>query len=497
MLEPMVLAAYAIVLSLLGLYGVHRLFVVWLYVRSRALPPGPLPSTLPIVTVQLPVFDERHVVARLIDAVCQLDWPRDRLEVQVLDDSTDATTAIAEERARAWRSAGVDVRVLRRHGREGYKAGALQHGLASARGELVAIFDADFVPPRDFLRRMVPSFDDARVGMVQARWGHLNEDASALTRAAALLLDGHFVLEHTARHRSGRFFNFNGTAGIWRRTCIEDAGGWQHDTLTEDLDLSYRAQLRGWRFVFRPDVVVPGELPTDMRAYKTQQLRWATGSIQTARKLGPAIARARVPWAVKVESFCHLGANGAYALVLLLAILLPASVAVRGRGTLHEWLVLDLPAFVLATGSVTFFYAVAARETGQGVLRFASRLPIVYALGIGLALNQTRAIVDGLRSRVGAFVRTPKSGSQGRDGGSALGADRSALGWLPWVELAFAVLYAVAVALAVALGYWASVPFLVLFGAGFAFAALGSILPEGARRAGGNTRAALPVGRAR
>ena len=481
MLELAVLASYLFVLSLLGLYGVHRLFVVWLYYRSRARPSGSLPHDLPVVTVQLPVFNERHVVGRLIDAVCQLDWPGDRLEVQVLDDSTDATTAIAEERARAWQRAGIDVRVIRRGDRVGFKAGALQHGLGEAKGELVAIFDADFVPPRDFLRRMVPSFDEPGVGMVQARWGHLNHEASALTRAAALLLDGHFVLEHTARHRSGRFFNFNGTAGIWRRACIEDAGGWQHDTLTEDLDLSYRAQLRGWRFVFRPDVVVPAELPSDMRSYKTQQLRWATGSIQTARKLGPSIVRADLPWWVKLESFVHLGANGAYALVLLLAILLPANVALRGRGTFEELLMLDLPIFALATGSVTFFYAVVARETGERPLRFLARLPIVFALGIGLAINQTRAIVDGLRPRVGAFVRTPKSGSRGTARGVRLGADRSPLGWLPWLELALAIVYVAAIGIAVALGYWASVPFLALFGAGFAFVALGSILPEGIR----------------
>ncbi len=368
--------------------------------------------------------------------------------------------------------------MIRRADRTGYKAGALQHGLREAKGELVAIFDADFVPARDFLRRMVPSFAEPRVGMVQARWGHLNENASALTRAAALLLDGHFVLEHTARHRSGRFFNFNGTAGIWRRDCIEDAGGWQHDTLTEDLDLSYRAQLRGWRFVFRPDVVVPAELPSDMRSYKTQQLRWATGSIQTARKLGASIVRADLPWWVKLESFFHLGANGAYALVLLLAILLPANVALRGRGTLHEWLILDLPIFALAMGSVTFFYAVAARETGERPGRFLLRLPILFALGIGLALNQTRAVVDGLRSGPGVFVRTPKSGSRGRARGVRLGSDRAPLGWLPWLELAFALGYGAAIVVTVALGYWASVPFLALFGAGFGFVALGSILPE-------------------
>jgi hypothetical protein len=482
MLEAIVLAAYWGVLALLALYGVHRIFVLGLYHRTRNLAPGagPLPDhRLPIVTVQLPVFNERHVVGRLIDAVCALDWPRDRLEIQVLDDSTDETSVLAQAAVARWRDLGSDVRVIRRADRHGFKAGALQHGLEIARGELVAVFDADFVPAPDFLRAVVPHFTAADVGMVQARWSHLNEDASALTRAAAALLDGHFVIEHTARNRSGRFFNFNGTAGVWRKSCIQQSGGWEHDTLTEDLDLSYRAQLGGWRFVFLKDVLVPGELPTDMRAYKTQQLRWATGSIQTARKLGRRIAEAEVPWWVKLESAVHLTSNAAYPLVVALAVLLPLSVLVRGRGTLHEWLVLDLPAFVLATGSVALFYASAVREAGPArIVRRILRIPLVLAVGIGLSLNQSKAVIEGLSRRVGPFVRTPKSGSTGHSRGAALGSDRAALGLLPVLELLFALYYAVAIVLSLALGYWASLPFLTLFGAGFLFVGMASVAPE-------------------
>ncbi|MFT4977331.1 MAG: cellulose synthase/poly-beta-1,6-N-acetylglucosamine synthase-like glycosyltransferase, partial [Myxococcota bacterium] len=282
--DTVIIVTYLLLLGVLALYGSHRLYTAWVYWRLRACAPeADVLDRCPIVTVQLPVYNERNVVERLIDAACQLRWPGDRLEIQILDDSTDETTTIAEDAAARWREQGIDVAVIRRDDRVGYKAGALQHGMQLARGSLLAVFDADFIPPPDFLEETVPHMlHSPRVGMVQARWGHLNEQSSSLTRLSAVLLDGHFVLEHTARNRSGRFFNFNGTAGIWRRSCIEEAGGWQHDTLTEDLDLSYRAQLAGWRFVFLRDLIAPAELPADMPAFKVQQRRWAKGTIQTA-----------------------------------------------------------------------------------------------------------------------------------------------------------------------------------------------------------------------
>ena len=322
------------------------------------------------MTVQLPLYNERCVVERLLDAVGALDYPADRLEIQVLDDSTDETSALAAAAVERLRARGLAVAHLRRAHRRGFKAGALAAGLEAARGELIAVFDADFVPPPGFLTATVPSFADPAVGMVQARWEHLNREASLLTRVQALLLDGHFAVEHRARHVAGCFFNFNGTAGIWRRQAIADAGGWAHDTLTEDLDLSYRAQLAGWRFVYLPDVAVPAELPADAASFKAQQRRWAKGSLQTARKVLPRLLAARLPWRVKLEACAHLTANLSYPLMVALSLLLfPAMAARRGSArSLLLWV--DAPLFVAATASVFTFYLASqvllGRRIGRG-----------------------------------------------------------------------------------------------------------------------------------
>lgn len=467
-----VVVVYLGLVGLLSLYGLHRLLILALYARHRgpdracpALPRGEEPR----VTVQLPLWNERSVVERLIDHVAALDWPADRLQIQVLDDSTDETTALALARAAAWQARGVEVTVLRRASREGYKAGALAEGLRSAKGELICIFDADFLPEPGFLRRIVPHFQGRpELGMVQARWGHDNEHHNLLTRLSSVLLDGHFVLEHTARHRSGRFFNFNGTAGVWRRACIEAAGGWQHDTLTEDLDLSYRAQLQGWRFLFLRDLVVPAELPEAMTAFKSQQHRWAKGTMQTARKLLPGILRAPLSLRVRGEAAVHLTNNLAYPMVLVVALLLPLAVAARAALGLEGLLGLDLAAWLLSTGSVGLFYAVAEREAHGRLLDRLWRIPLVMALGIGLAVNQSRAVVEGLFGQDRSFVRTPKSGG---------GAVRYALpgGWTPWAEISLALYELAAIGVAVREGWWASLPFLTLFAVGFAYVGLGSL----------------------
>ena len=297
--DTIILVSYFFVLSILAVYGWHRYYLVYLYMRhkdSQPSEPEPL-DPLPVVTIQLPIYNEMYVADRLIEAVCRLDYPRELLEIQVLDDSTDETCEIAELAVRRHAAHGTDIKYFHRADRTGYKAGALEAGLQVARGSYIAIFDADFLPSADFLHRLLPHFADPKVGMVQARWGHINQDYSLLTKIQSILLDGHFVLEHGARNRAGHFFNFNGTAGMWRRETIGDAGGWQHDTLTEDLDLSYRAQLRGWKFVFLPDVVSPAEVPVEMNAFKSQQHRWAKGSIQTCKKLLPRILQADLPTA--------------------------------------------------------------------------------------------------------------------------------------------------------------------------------------------------------
>lgn len=452
-----VLVAYLAALGLIAVFGVHKVHLV--AALRRPAPPAPRPpADWPSVTVQLPLYNERYVAERLIRAVGALDYPRDRLEVQVLDDSTDDTTDIARRVVGELRGQGVDAALLHRDDRAGFKAGALAAGLAVAKGELVAIFDADFVPPPDFLRRTVPYVEEG-VGLVQARWGHLNAGESWLTRAQATLLDAHFLVEHAARARLGRWFNFNGTAGVWRKRAITDAGGWSDDTLTEDLDLSYRAQLAGWRFVFVGDVVAPAELPSSLAAFRSQQHRWAKGAVQTARKLLGPIWRSRAPLPVRLEATLHLVANVGWPLSLLIAALLPLAVAARGREGWSPWLLVDTAMFAAATGSALLFYGAAIRAAGHDVGRRLLGLPIVLALGVGLAAAQTRAVADGLSGRVGRFVRTPKRG----DGAGY----RARVRGLPIAELALAVWLCGATIVATAHGYLASVPFLALFAAGY------------------------------
>src|SRR5436189_3449879 len=387
--ETLTLAAYFFVLIILAIYGWHRYYLVYLYMKNRDKGPTaviPLDPT-PVVTIQLPLYNEMYVADRLIDAVCRIEYPRDLLEIQVLDDSTDETQSIAELAVRRFAAQGVDIKYYHRTSRSGYKAGALEAGLKAARGEFIAIFDADFLPTPDFLTRLMPHFADPRVGMVQARWGHINQDYSLLTKIQAILLDGHFVLEHGGRNRSGRFFNFNGTAGAWRRVAIDDAGGWQHDTLTEDLDLSYRAQLRGWQFVFLADLIAPAEVPVEMNAFKSQQFRWAKGSIQTCVKLLPRILRSKQPLRVKAEAFFHLSANFNYLLMSLLSVLMFPAMWVRYNMGWTEMLVIDVPLFAAATLSVCNFYIVSQRELYPDWRTRLKYLPFLMSIGIGLCVN--------------------------------------------------------------------------------------------------------------
>src|SRR6202167_782560 len=317
------LIPYFVVLTILAAYGAHRYWMVYLYYKykkNKTTAPGAYfpPDALPRVTVQLPIYNEQYVVDRLLDAVCRLEYPKDKLDIQLLDDSTDETVEVARILVERYAALGHPVVCLHRENREGFKAGALAEGLKTAKGEFVAIFDADFVPPPDFLMRTIHHFTDPKIGMVQTRWTHINRSYSFLTQVEAILLDGHFVLEHSGRARSGVFFNFNGTAGVWRRAAIEEAGGWQHDTLTEDTDLSYRAQLKGWKFIYLQDVECPAELPVEMTAFKTQQARWAKGLIQTGKKILPRMLGSDAPLQTKIEAWYHLTANLSYPLMIML-----------------------------------------------------------------------------------------------------------------------------------------------------------------------------------
>jgi len=471
-----VVAVTAGVLLLLIPFALHRLHLLRLARSTGWSPPEPWEGPLPRVTVQLPIYNEAGVVERLVDAAAELDHPRELLEIQLLDDSTDETTELAARRVAHWRDRGVHIRHLRRRDREGFKAGALARGLDEARGDFILILDADFVAPPDLIRRLLPPFRERDVGMVQARWDHLNEEVSLLTRCQALLLDGHFFFEQGGRCAGGRFMNFNGTAGMWRRRALEDAGGWSSDTLTEDLDVSYRAQMKGWRFVFLAGVGVPAELPESVRALEVQQSRWSQGGIQTGRKLLPAVLRG--PWsrAVKGEATAHLLGHLAYPLTLALGVLiLPSALARRFLG-LDQFLVLDLLVFSLATLSFLFFYVAAGRKRRRPLHRLVPTAALTLAVGIGLTASVSRSVLRGLRGGArDPFHRTPKRGNGPLRYRSPSVAGDTVL------KLALAAWMWVGVGVALHQGLHGTVPFLVLFGTGYAWLGLGEVAGAASR----------------
>ena len=477
--ETLTLATYFFVLVILAVYGWHRYYLVYLYMKNRDRQPVAAGlDPLPAITVQLPIYNEMYVADRLIDAVCELDYPRELLQIQVLDDSVDETRIVAQRAVQRNAARGIDISYIHRTDRTGYKAGALEAGMKLAKGSFIAIFDADFMPGRDFLRRTIPFFGDEKVAMVQARWGHINQDYSLLTKIQSVLLDGHFVLEHGGRNRAGLFFNFNGTAGIWRRAAIEDGGGWQHDTLTEDLDLSYRTQLRGWRFIFLPDLVAPAEVPVEMNAFKSQQHRWAKGSIQTCRKLLPRILRANVPLGVKAEAFFHLTANFNYPLMCVLSVLMAPSMVIRYNMGWYEMLLIDVPLFLAATASVANFYMVCQRELYPDWITRAKYLPFLMSIGIGLAVNNTRAVLEALFNQQSEFTRTPKYRIEGRSDEWIGKKYRQSFVVQPVIELALGLYFTATVFYALANGIYGTLPFLVLFQIGFLYTGLLSIIQQ-------------------
>ena len=478
--ETLTLAAYFFVLIILAVYGWHRYYLVYLYIRNKDKQPkaGPALDPMPVVTIQLPLYNEMYVADRLIEAVCQIEYPRELLEVQVLDDSTDETRSIADLAVRRFAAQGYDIKYYHRTDRVGYKAGALEAGLKVARGEFIAIFDADFIPSADFLTRLMPYFAGEKIGMVQARWGHINQDYSLLTKIQSILLDGHFVLEHGGRNRAGRFFNFNGTAGFWRRKTIDDAGGWQHDTLTEDLDLSYRAQLRGWQFVFVSDLIAPAEVPVEMNAFKSQQHRWAKGSIQTCRKLLPQILRAKVPLSVKAEAFFHLTANFNYPLMCVLSVLMFPSMVIRYNMGWYEMMLIDVPLFFAATFSVCNFYMVCQREIHDDWPARIKYLPFLMSIGIGLCINNSRAVFEAMFNKQSEFTRTPKYRIEGAADEWIGKKYHQTVAVQPLIELALGLYFTATVFYALANQIYGTIPFLVLFQVGFLYTGLLSIVQQ-------------------
>jgi cellulose synthase/poly-beta-1,6-N-acetylglucosamine synthase-like glycosyltransferase len=489
--DAMLLTPYFMVMIVLGLYGMHRYQLMWLYYRNQKKAqhsdrPEAKFTELPFVTIQLPIFNEQYVIDRLIDAVCRMEYPRDRFEVQVLDDSTDETQEVASGIVARY-AAGFPgmppqpIVYLHRDNREGYKAGALDAGLKVARGEYIAIFDADFVPGPDWLMRTIHHFavppGGEKVGMVQTRWTHLNRDYSLLTEVEAMLLDGHFVMEHGGRSRGNVFFNFNGTAGMWKRDTIDDAGGWQHDTLTEDTDLSYRAQMRGWRFKYLQDVECPSELPIEMTAFKTQQARWAKGLIQTSIKILPRMMRSKEPWHVKVETIYHLTANLSYPfMVVLCAMLLPVMIVRFSQGW-YQMLFIDLPLFISSTVSISLFYMLSEREINRRHwLRSILYLPLLMALGIGLTVTNSKAVMEALFGIRSAFARTPKYRVQKKGEKSQARKYRKRLGWIPWVEVLIGCWFGYTIVYAIQAHNYFTVPFLGLFAFGYFYTGFLSLM---------------------
>ena len=482
------LVPYFVVMVILAFYGIHRYQLVWLYYRNKRKashshePPARFAEDdLPFVTIQLPIYNEQFVVDRLIDACCRIEYPRDRFEIQVLDDSTDETQDAARSIVQRY-ATGVEglppqpIFYLHRTNRHGFKAGALEEGLKSARGELVAIFDADFVPPPDWLHRVVHQFTDPGIGMVQTRWTHLNRNYSFLTQVEAILLDGHFVLEHGGRSRAGVYFNFNGTAGMWRRKAIEEAGGWQHDTLTEDTDLSYRAQLKGWKFKYLQDVECPAELPIEMTAFKTQQARWAKGLIQTSKKILPSVFRSKAPLHTKIEAWYHLTANISYPLMIVLSTLLMPAMIIRSYQGWVQMMLIDFPLFMASTMSISSFYLASQRELFPRTwYKTFLYLPFLMSLGIGLTITNTKAVLEALFGIKSAFARTPKYRVLKKGERSQAKKYRKRLGIVPWIEILIGCYFTATVWYAVSTENYFTVPFLLLFVIGYWYTGLLSL----------------------
>ena len=478
--DAAVLLPYFAVMIVLALYGVHRYTMCYLYFRYRKnyRPDAPRRfEELPMVTVQLPIYNEQFVIDRLIEAVCAMAYPPEKLEIQVLDDSTDETQQVAADIVARYAALGHPIEYIHRTNRYGYKAGALDAGLKVAKGEFVAIFDADFVPPTDWLMKVIDHFAEPEIGMVQTRWTHMNRDYSMLTQIEAILLDGHFVLEHGARVRTGDYFNFNGTAGMWRIQAITDGGGWQHDTLTEDTDLSYRSQLAGWKFKYLPEVECPSELPIEMTAFKTQQARWAKGLIQTSIKVLPLMFKSDVPRRIKIEAVYHLTANLSYPLMIVMSVLLLPAMICRFYQGWFQMLLIDVPLFTASTFSIAVFYMMSQRELFPKTwMKTFLYLPFLMALGIGLTVTNTKAVIEALFCIKSAFVRTPKYRVAKKGEKSQAAKYRKRLVLAPWIEIFLGFYFLGAIIYTFSNHNYFTAPFLILFVIGYWYTGLMSLL---------------------
>ncbi len=475
-MDDIVLISYFISLSILFVFGLHGFVMLYYHYKYRDVNPKQKKELdNPLVTIQLPLYNELYVVERLINATCEIDYPKDKMEIQVLDDSTDETVDIVANIVAKKKAEGFDISHIRRGSRKGFKAGALKEGLKTAKGEYIAIFDADFIPHKDFLKKTLSFFSDSKVGMVQTRWEHINGDYSILTKAQALALDGHFVIEQTVRNKAGFFINFNGTGGVWKKACIEDAGNWHDDTLTEDLDLSYRAQLNGWRFVFLKDFTSPAELPSEINALKAQQFRWTKGAVETAKKILPQVWKSKIPLRVKLQSTFHLTNNLVFPFILLAAILNVPLIFIKNSGS-HEAYFAIMSLFVLAFISSFLFYLYSQKDIRTDWRKKIVLFPLFMAGSMGFAVNNSRAVIEGLLSRKSEFVRTPKFKVVGNND-SWVGKKYASrkIGLSVYVELIMAIYCLVGIASSVYFLEIAALPFQILFFLGFSFVSLTSI----------------------
>ncbi|MBI5281634.1 MAG: glycosyltransferase [Candidatus Solibacter usitatus] len=477
----LLLIPYFTLLTILAIYGAHRYAVVRGYLKYKSrIPKAPASrfQQLPRVTIQLPLFNERNVVDQLLDAVLKVRYPRELLEVQVLDDSTDDTHPYTEALVARLKAQGHPIEYIHRADRTGFKAGALQNGMALTKGDLFAVFDADFIPPADFLEKTIHFFADEKVGVVQTRWTYLNRDHNLLTEVQALMLDGHFALEHVARYGEGLFFNFNGTAGILRRRMIDEAGGWQHDTLTEDSDLSYRAQLKGWQFIYLPWMECPSELPVDTYGFQVQQQRWAKGLTQVALKLLPAIMRSNVGWREKVEAWFHLTPNLSYPLMVIVSALMLPVMMVRFYIGWGQMLLVDAPLIICSFWSVVTFYLLAEHELyPNNWKRAIFILPFLLAMGVALTISNTKAVIEALMGKQSAFVRTPKYAPKAAGTQTAVAYKRKS-GWLPFAEIGMGFFFLGMTGYCIEVMNFFAMPFLSIFVCGYFWAGCSKLWQE-------------------
>jgi len=471
-MEEIILFTYITALTILFIFGSHGFVMIYYYLKfkSRKQPVAGTLESYPVVTVQLPVFNEVYVVGRLIDAACAMIYPKDKLEIQVLDDSTDETVDVVAQHVDRYRKLGYDIKQVCRNNRQGFKAGALKEGLVSARGEFVAIFDADFVPRQDFLLKTLPYFaTDPKIGMVQTRWEHINSDYSILTRTQAMALDGHFVIEQAVRNKVGFFINFNGTAGVWRKECILDAGNWQADTLTEDLDLSYRAQLRGWKFKYLNNVTSPAELPSEINALKSQQFRWTKGAIETARKMLPTVWRSDLPLKIKVHATFHLTNNLVFPFIVLAGVLNVPLVFIKHAGA-HNAYFTFMSVFVFAFIGSFLFYLFSQKDVYADWRKRIFLFPVFMAGSMGFAVNNSRAVIEGLFKRKSEFVRTPKYSIQSKkDSWRDKSYSPVKISGTVILEVILAAYCLIGVVASIYFLEIAAVPFQLMFFLGFAF----------------------------